>query len=395
MACRPLILIILCAGPLASLHGCGRQAAAPPSDRSPYPPATQHVTMSKSVFGTLADGTAVDLFTMTNSSGMQVSASSYGAIITSIKVPDRNGEFADVALGHDSLEGYLRPTPYFGAVIGRYANRIGNAQFTLDGATHALAANDGPNTLHGGIRGFDKVLWQAEYTTRPSGEVALVFMYTSADGEEGFPGTLAARVTYTLTDRNELLVDYFATTDRPTVVNLTQHTYFNLGGEGSGDVLSHRLLIHADRYTPVDATLIPLGSLANVEGTPFDFRTPAAIGARIEADHPQIKLGKGYDHNYVLNAGDAQLALAARLEHPDSGRVLEIRTSEPGLQLYTGNSLDGSIRGKSGRAYGRYAGVSLEPQHFPDSPNQPSFPSTTLRPGEQYISRTVYTFSAS
>src|SRR5690606_24236624 len=338
------------------------------------------------------DGTALELYTFRNASGMEVSVTNYGGIITSLKVPDRNGALGDVTLGYESIDGYLKSSPYFGALIGRYGNRIGNAQFTLDGTTYKRPANDGPNTLHGGVKGFDKVVWNAEPFER-EGERGVVFTYASPDGEEGFPGTLQARVTYTLTDKNELAFDYHATTDKPTVVNLTQHAYFNLAGDGSGDILGHELTINADRYTPVDKNLIPTGELASVAGTPFDFRTKNTIGARINDDHPQLKAGGGYDHNFVLNRSGDGLVLAARVQEPKSGRVMEVPTTEPGLQFYSGNFLVGSFIRKQGHVYAHRTGFCLETQHFPDSPNKPSFPSTTLRPGEEYTSRTVYTFS--
>ncbi len=348
--------------------------------------------MSREPFGTLPDGTAVELFTLRNASGMEVKVTNYGGIITELKVPDRDGKLDDITLGYSSVDGYLKSSPYFGALIGRYGNRIGKAQFKLDGKTYKLPANDGPNTLHGGTTGFDKVVWNAEPFER-DGERGLVLTYTSPDGDQGFPGTLETRVTYTLTDKNELAFDYHATTDKPTVVNLTQHAYFNLAGDGSGDILGHELTINADRYTPVDSGLIPTGELASVEGTPFDFRTKTAIGARIDADDEQIKRGGGYDHNYVLNRSGDGLELAARVEEPKTGRVMEVHTTEPGLQFYSGNFLDGTITGKNGHVYNKRNGICLETQHYPDSPNQSSFPSTTLNPGETYTSRTVYTFS--
>lgn len=348
--------------------------------------------MSREPFGTLPDGTAVELFTLRNASGMEVKVTNYGGIITELKVPDREGKLDDITLGYNDLDGYLKSSPYFGAIIGRYGNRIANAQFTLDGKTYKLPANDGPNTLHGGTKGFDKVVWEAEPFER-EGERGIVFKYSSPDGDQGFPGTLDARVTYTLTDQNELAFDYHATTDKPTVVNLTQHAYFNLAGDGSGDVLGHELTINADRFTPVDARLIPTGELASVEGTPFDFRTKTQIGKGIDAGHEQIKRGGGYDHNYVLNRSGEGLVLAARVEEPKTGRVMEVHTTEPGVQFYSGNFLDGSITGKNGHVYNKRNGFCLETQHYPDSPNQSSFPSTTLRPGETYTSRTVYTFS--
>lgn len=375
------------------LPGCDKPASEGAADTRPAhsTPTGKTNSVARAPFGTLPDGAAVELFTLTNDSGAEILLTNYGGIITSIRVPDRDGKLGDVTLGYDSLDGYLKNSPYLGAIVGRYANRIGNAQFTLDGRTYKLAANNGPNTLHGGIKGFDKVAWRADPFQRENAS-GIVFTHTSPDGDEGFPGALAMRVTYTWTDRNELAFDFNATTDKATVINLTQHAYFNLAGEGSGDVLAHELTINADRYTPVDATLIPLGELASVADTPFDFRARTPIGRRIDADHPQIRLGNGYDHNYVVNRKGGELVLAARVEEPKTGRVMEVHTTEPGMQLYTGNFLDGSIIGKSERAYARRSGFCLETQHYPDSPNKPSFPTTTLRPGEEYRSRTVYTF---
>jgi aldose 1-epimerase len=387
---RVVFLVFLLALAGACKRADQERAAAP---AAATPAATEkHASVSRAPFGTLPDGTAVELFTLTNAGGMDVRVTNYGGIITVIRTADRNGKFDDVTLGYDSLDGYLKSTPYFGAIVGRYANRIGKARFRLDGRTYKLAANDGPNTLHGGLKGFDKAVWKAEPFEK-EGVVGIVFSHTSPDGDEGFPGTLSIQVTYTLSDQNELAFDFHATTDKPTVLNLTQHAYFNLAGEGSGDVLGHELTINADRYTPVDATLIPTGELANVAATPLDFRTSTAIGARIDADHQQIRLGKGYDHNYVLNRQGDELVLAARVEEPKSGRVLEVRTTEPGMQFYSANWLDGTITGKSGRPYQRRHAFCLETQHFPDSPNKSAFPTTTLRPGEEFRSKTVYTFS--
>jgi aldose 1-epimerase len=362
--------------------------------------ATVTHTTTKVMF----QGKPVEMVTLKNAGGMEVQAITYGGIITSLKVPDRAGKIADVVLGFDQPDQYFaEPTPpYFGAIVGRYGNRIAKGQFAIDGKTYPLVKNNGVNHLHGGTKGFDKVLWSVATKETPAGAAA-IFTRTSADGEEGYPGNLAVRVTYTLTDKNELIVDYHATTDKPTVVNLTQHTYFNLAGEGSGDILGHQLTLNADRYTPVDDTLIPTGELAPVAGTPFDFRQPTAIGARINQDNPQLKNGKGYDHNWVLNrktpvdpVGGIQgtTTLAARLTDPKSGRTLEVRTTEPGVQFYTGNFLDGTIKGKSGHVYGLRTGLCLETQHFPDSPNQKNFPSTVVRPGKAYESRTIFAFSA-
>ncbi|HEX5000095.1 MAG TPA: aldose epimerase family protein [Terriglobia bacterium] len=341
-------------------------------------------------FGKTPDGVDVDVFTLTNDQGMEVRAMTFGAVILSIRVPDRDGKFDDVALGFDTLEPYFQNAPHFGSVVGRYANRIAKGQFTLDGAAYRLALNNGPNHLHGGARGFDKVVWKADEFSGQS-MVGVRFRYTSPDGEEGYPGKLDVEVSYTLTPRNELIVDYSAKTDKATPVNLSQHTYFNLAGEGGGDVLGHVLSIAASRFTPVDRTLIPTGALASVEGTPFDFRTPTPIGARIDADHEQIRLARGYDHNFALDKADHALASVARVVEPKSGRVLEVRTTEPGLQLYTANGLNAS--GKNGHVYRTRSAFCLETQHFPDSPNHPDFPSTILRPGETFSSRTEFAFS--
>lgn len=345
--------------------------------------------MKRAPFGTAPDGEAVELITLTNAHGVELRAMTYGAIIVSLKVPDRAGQLGDVVLGYDSLAGYVKSSPYFGAVVGRYGNRIAKGKYALDGTNYTLAVNNGPNALHGGLRGFDKVVWSAD-TMRTAEGVGIRFSYASKDGEEGYPGTLTAAVTYTLTDANEVHIAYEATTDKATPLNLTQHSYFNLAGQG--DILSHVLSLNADRYTPVDATLIPTGELAPVAGTPFDFTTPHAIAERISADHPQLKFGGGYDHNFVLTRADTGFALAAVLKEPTSGRVLEVRTTEPGVQFYTGNFLDGTLTGKGGVVYAHRTGLCLETQHFPDSPNHPAFPNTILRPGQTYRSRTVWTF---
>lgn len=348
--------------------------------------------MKKTAFGKTADGQQVDLYTLTNSKGMEVAITNYGGIVVSLKAPGRGGQFADVVLGFDSLDGYLQGHPYFGAIIGRYGNRIAKGRFKLNGVEYKLATNNGENHLHGGIKGFDKVVWEARDVSTPQA-AALELKYTSKDGEEGYPGNLAVTVVYTLTEDNELKIDYSATTDKDTVVNLTNHSYFNLAGEGNGDILGHEMMINADAFTPVDAGLIPTGELKKVEGTPFDFRKPVAIGARINADDQQIRYGKGYDHNFVLNRKGSGLELAARVVEPKSGRVMEVLTTEPGIQFYSGNFLDGSVKGKGGKAYQHRYGFCLETQHFPDSPNKPKFPSTVLKPGEKYQTTTVYRFS--
>ena len=348
--------------------------------------------MTREAFGTV-DGRAVEQFTLTNKNGIEVRAITYGGIITSIKTPDRAGQMGDIVLGFDSIDGYLAGHPFFGAIVGRYGNRIAKGRFTIDGQEYKLATNNGPNHLHGGNKGFDKQIWSAEVLPPMAGQSSVAFTYTSADGEEGYPGKLLVEVTYTLNDNNELSVDYLGRSDKATHVNLTQHSYFNLAGQG--DVLAHELTIDADRYTPVDATLIPTGELASVEGTPFDFRQSTAIGARIDQPNPQLKHGGGYDHNWVLNGAAGSLRRAARVVEPKTGRTLEVATTEPGMQFYTGNFLDGKLVGRGGRSYGRRSGFCLETQHFPDTPNQPNFPATLLKPGQEYKSRTVFTFSAS
>jgi aldose 1-epimerase len=348
-------------------------------------------TVTVAPFGRTPDGKPVEVYTLTNAKGMQVRAITYGAIIQAIRVPDRSGSLSDVTLGYDSLQGYLTTSPYFGAVVGRYANRIARGRFTLECRTYHLAVNNGPNHLHGGLKGYDKVVWGAESFQRGD-SVGVKFTYISPDGDEGYPGTLQVSVRYTLTPSNELVVEYAATTDRPTPVNLSQHSYFNLAGEGSGDILGHVLTIKADRYTPVNSTLIPTGELAPVAHTPFDFRVPTAIGARINQANPQLEYGKGYDHNFVLNRTGPGLAHAVRVLEPKTGRTLDISTTEPGLQFYSGNFLDGTIKGKGGHVYGHRSALVLETQHFPDSPNHPGFPSTILRPGKEYRSKTVFAF---
>jgi aldose 1-epimerase len=348
--------------------------------------------VKKQAYGKMPNGAAVELYTLTNAKGMQAGIITYGGTVVSLTAPDRNGKFADVVLGMDDLAGYMKATAFFGALIGRYGNRIGHAQFTLEGKAHKLPANDHGNTLHGGPAGFDKHVWSAVPGSSADGET-LELTYVSKDGEAGFPGTLTSKVVYTLTANNELKIDYTATTDKPTVVNLTNHSYFNLAGQGEGDILAHEVMIDAARFTPVDATLIPTGELRPVAGTPFDFTKPTAVGARIEAADEQIKFGMGYDHNWVLNKGAGGLTKAAEVHETKSGRVMEVWTTEPALQFYTGNFLDGTLHGK-GKTYVRRGALCMETQHYPDSPNQPSFPSTELKPGAQYHTTTVYRFSA-
>nr|WP_222184844.1 aldose epimerase family protein [Geminicoccus harenae] len=344
-------------------------------------------------FGQLADGTAVERITLTNEGGMQVAFLTYGGTVTAIRTEDRDGQLANVALGFADLGDYVEKNPYFGSIVGRYANRIAGAQFELDGQTYRLAANNGPNSLHGGETGFDKRVWTAEEVTSADG-LAVALTYRSPDGEESYPGNLDVRVTYTLTDADEFRIDYEATTDRPTVLNLTNHAYFNLAGDGTGSIEDHELTLNADAFTPVDDTLIPTGALEKVEGTPFDFREPTAIGARLRMDHEQLVRGRGYDHNFVLNKPEPNaLTLAARVREPVSGRVMEVHTTEPGVQLYTGNFLDGTLVGAAGRMYRQGDGFCLETQHFPDSPNQPDFPTTRLAPGETFRSTTIFRFS--
>ena len=350
--------------------------------------------MEKKVFGTTADGKTADLYTLKNKNGMQVSITNFGATVVSIMVPDKAGKVADVALGYDDLAGYELNKNYLGVLVGRYGNRIAHGKFSIDGTEYTLAKNNGDNSLHGGIKGFNKAMWEAKDVSK-GGEAAVEMKYVSKDGEEGYPGNLSVTVVYTLTNKNELKIDYSATTDKKTVVNLTNHTYFNLAGQGNGDILKQELMINADTFTPVDSGLIPTGELKKVEGTPFDFRKPTAIGARIDANDEQIKLGGGYDHNFVLNRKAATgLSLAARVSDPASGRSMEVWTTEPGVQFYTGNFLDGSFKGKGGIAYQKRTAFCLETQHFPDSPNHPSFPTTLLKPGEKYHTTTVYKFEA-
>jgi aldose 1-epimerase len=345
--------------------------------------------MQKQSFGKTEDGQQVDLYILTNKNGMEAAITNYGGTVISLMVPDRNGKRDDVVLGYDTLDGYATGKAYIGATVGRYANPIAHATFSLDGITYTLARNDGDNHLHGG---FNKRVWTAKDVSSSAGQ-ALELTYLSKDGEEGFPGNLPVKVVYTLTDKNELKIDYSATTDKDTVLNLTNHAYFNLAGQGNGDILQQHIMIQADRFTPIDQFSIPTGELRSVKGTPFDFTTATVIGARIDQDDQQLKMGKGYDHNWVLNNPAAgSLFLAAQAYDSHSGRVLEVLTTEPGIQLYTGNFLDG-IHGKDGKVYDRRNAFCLETQHFPDSPNHPRFPTTELKPGQHFESTTVYKFS--
>jgi aldose 1-epimerase len=348
--------------------------------------------LTKSPFARTRDGVSVDLITLRNQVGTEVRILTYGGVIQALKTVDRQGASDDIVLGFDTLSDYEEKSPFFGTLVGRYGNRIANGRFTLDGQTYSLARNNGPNHLHGGNKGWDKAVWVAGEPFQNENGVGIVLSHTSPDLDEGYPGTVRADVTYTLTDANELIVDYRATTDKPTVINLTQHSYFNLAGAKADNVLTHELQLNADGYTPVDAGLIPLGHIAPVAGTAFDFRTPTAIGARIAAVDEQIARGGGYDHNFVLNRTGDGLALAARVTEPLSGRTMTVTTTEPGVQFYTGNFLDGTLIGKGGRAYPRNAGFCLETQHYPDSPNRPAFPSPVVRPGQAYQSRTVFAF---
>jgi aldose 1-epimerase len=344
----------------------------------------------KSSFGKTADGTPVEIYTLRNSTGMEATIMTYGGIVTSLKVPDRNGKLGDVVLGYDSLRGYLTNSPYFGALIGRYGNRIAKGQFTLDGQTYTLATNNVPNHLHGGLKGFDKVVWTAKPVETFYGS-GLELTYVSKDGEEGYPGELSVKAIYVVTEKNELLVQFTATTDKDTVCNLTHHSYFNL--RGGGDVLDHVVQINADKMTPVDSTLIPTGELKPVAGTPFDFRQPTAVGARIGDDNEQLKFGNGYDHNWVFTKSSGELILAACVLEPTTGRVMEVYTTSPGMQFYSGNFLDGTIKGKGGQIYKFRDGFCMEPQGFPDSPNHPNFPTTELKPGGIYKNTIIYKFS--
>jgi aldose 1-epimerase len=348
--------------------------------------------MKTTIFGQLPDGREVHRYTLTNDAGVTAEIIDYGATITSLRVPDRSGKMEDVVLGYDTVQGYVDGTTYFGAVVGRYGNRIGKGRFRLDGKEYQLTVNDGENHLHGGKVGFNKVLWEAKPVGSPS-EPSLALQYVSRDGEEGYPGTVVLKVRYTLTGKNELRVEYEATTDRPTILNPTQHSYFNLSGSFTKTILNHQLMIDADSITPVDKGLIPTGQIQNVANTPMDFRTSTAIGARINDANEQLAFGKGYDHNWVLRSGGGKIAKAAELYDPESGRLMTIFTDQPGLQFYSGNFLDGSAKGKNGIAYQQRTGLCLETQAFPDTPNKPQFPTATLKPGQVYRQTTIYQFS--
>ena len=354
-------------------------------------PSSNIKLLNKEAFAKEVDGKKVELFTLKNTNGLVSEITNYGGRVVSLWVPGKNGEFADVSIGYNKIDGYLNnPESYYGALIGRYGNRICKGQFVIDGDTSKLIINNGENSLHGGTIGFHDRVWDA----KPVGENKLELTYTSVDGEEGYPGKLDVKVVYELTDANELKIEYFASTDKPTHVNLTNHTYFNLGGEASGTINNHILMLNADAYTPVDAGLIPTGEIASVEGTPFDFKKPTAIGARVDEDNEQLKMGGGYDHNWVLNQAKEGLTLAAVLTEPVSGRTMEVLTNEPGIQFYGGNFITGEYEGKYGKKLNYREALCLETQHFPDSPNQPEFPSTLLNPGEDYYSVCIYKFKA-
>jgi len=348
--------------------------------------------IEKQSFGSTAAGQAVELYTLVNSNGLRAKIMTYGAAMVSLEIPDRTGQMGDILLGYDNLDGYVKNSPYFNCIVGRYGNRIAKGKFTLDGKEYTLATNNGENHLHGGNRGFDKYLWQAE-PFKNDNEVGLKLGMLSPDGDEGYPGNLLVNVVYALTNDNQLRIDYLAATDRATVCNLTNHNYYNLGRGANSDILGHILTLNADRFTPIDRGQIPTGRLEAVKSTPMDFTKPTPIGARINADDEQIKFGGGYDHNWVLNKKDSELSLAAKLYEPTGGRLMEIWTNEPGIQFYSGNFLDGAITGKGGVVYKRRWGLCLETQHWPDSPNKPDFPSGVLRPGRVYKTTTLHKFS--
>ncbi len=377
---------------LIFIFSIGCETIQPVPDGNFKKEGEKDMMLVKEIFGEF-EGKKVDLYTLKNAHGMEVKITNYGGIITSIKVPDKGNKFGDVVLGFNNLMTYLGNNPFFGAIIGRYANRIGNAKFSIDGKEYTLAKNNWANSLHGGVKGFDKVLWEAEPVTGKESQ-SLKLTYMSKDGEEGFPGNLNVTVTYTLKEDNSFQIDYHATTDKTTVVNLSNHTYWNLAGEGSGNILDHQLMLNASAFTPVDRGSIPTGEIRSVEGTPMDFRRPEAIGKRIGADYEQLKFSNGYDHNWVIDSSDnAKPTLAATVYEPVSGRYMEVYTTEPGVQFYSGNFLNDKIIGKSGKGYGPRSALCLETQHYPDSPNKPDFPPVVLKPGETYRTTTIYKFS--
>jgi aldose 1-epimerase len=369
------------------MSGCKKkEATVKKPEAKPEVKETRQMSADTESFGKTPDGNQIDLYTLMNTNGLRARIMNYGAILVSLEVPDRDGNLADITLGFDKLDGYLGEHPYFGAIVGRYANRIGKAAFKLDGVEYKLAANNDVNHLHGGIKGFDKVVWRLEDLGVEADGAMVKLSYISEDGEEGYPGNLACSVTYTLTEDDKLEIGYDAETDKKTVINLTNHSYFNLAGQGTGDILGHEMMLNADKYTVVDAGLIPTGENRNVKDTPMDFTAPMTIGSRIG------QVEGGYDHNYVLNSGGDTLALAAKVHEPTSGRIMEIHTTQPGVQFYTGNFLDGSVTGKAGKVYQKNYGFCLETQHFPDSPNKPDFPSVVLHPGQKYATETVLRF---
>jgi len=392
-----------CRSPLAGFY----RVCKPPHSRQRLTPRYQRklnmkffccllisFSLATTASAQVEDFDSIKLFTLKNENGMTVKVTNYGAIITSIVVPDRDGKMADVALGYNRVEDYINAVdkPYFGAVVGRYGNRIANGEFTLNGETYSLLKNNGANHLHGGAVGFDKVVWDADFNPSKN---TVSLRYVAKDKEEGYPGNLQLRVSYTLTNNNAIVVNYHATTDKATPINVTQHTYFNLKGEGQGTILDHELMLNAKKFTPVDESLIPTGKMPRVMGTPFDFTTAKAIGRDIGQENEQLRFGLGYDHNWILDKSGKkdELTLAAQVHEPSSGRVMEIHTTEPGIQFYCGNFLDGRLKGKSGKPYIHRGGFCLETQHFPDSPNQPNFPSAILKPGEVFQSQTVFKFS--
>ncbi len=363
----------------ASLAGISLMNAAEPS-------------ITSKPFGTTTNGVKAELFTLTNAKGASATISTYGGIVTKLMMPDRSGKLEDVVLGFDKLSSYEKKSPYFGALIGRYGNRIAKGEFKLDGETYHLATNDHGQALHGGLKGFDKVVWQATPIETKQGP-SLKLTYTSKDGEEGYPGTLSVTATYTLTNKNELKLEFTATTDKDTIANLTHHSYFNLAGQGNGDILNHLMTIKASKFTPINKVLITTGELAPVKGTPFDFRKATAIGARINQENEQLKFAGGYDHNWVASKPAGHLGVVAKVEEPKSGRVMEVLSTEPGVQFYSGNFLDGTLVGKEGKVYPFRSGLCLEPQHYPDTPNHPNFPSVELKPGQVYKNTIIYRFS--